>query len=117
MVDPDAPSCTNPSKKYYLHWLKINNNDNVMPFVPPTPPKGSGEHRYYIILYEQSHHLDPKLFNNISREKFPATEFAKQNGLETVAAVMFVTESSPNSQCSEISEDSELVQLLKIFSG
>ena len=51
MYDPDAPSGT------YLHYLviniangNINSGHTVISYAPPTPPPGSGSHRY---IFEQ----------------------------------------------------------------
>ena len=53
--DPDAIGGT------YIHWAIINitNNDVktgniIMPYKGPSPPPGTGKHRYIFSLYEQS---------------------------------------------------------------
>lgn len=53
--DPDAPHA--PS---FLHWMvtnipggDISRGQVVQAYYPPTPPAGSGDHRYYVGLYEQ----------------------------------------------------------------
>lgn len=60
MIDPDAGNKTPDT--YYLHWLIVNiprggdvmKGDILVPYAPPTPPAGTGQHRYIFILYKQS---------------------------------------------------------------
>ncbi|MCE9558839.1 MAG: YbhB/YbcL family Raf kinase inhibitor-like protein [Armatimonadetes bacterium] len=90
-TDPDAPSPLNPDPTPFIHWLMLNipaDTKFLMPGVPqleqvstpfgavqaanghgeigysgPTPPKGSGRHRYYFTLFalDRVHVLDPNL--------------------------------------------------------
>uniref|UniRef100_A0A8C9PCY8 Phosphatidylethanolamine binding protein 4 n=1 Tax=Spermophilus dauricus TaxID=99837 RepID=A0A8C9PCY8_SPEDA len=64
MVDPDAPSRSEPTKRYWRHWLvtDIKGNDlkkgNIQgqvltPYKPPSPPANSGFHRYQLLVYLQ----------------------------------------------------------------
>ncbi|XP_072122605.1 phosphatidylethanolamine-binding protein 4 [Mobula birostris] len=64
MVDPDAPSKSNPVFRHWRHWLVTNicgsdlldGNAKGMvlsEYRPPTPPSGTGYHRYQFFLYEQ----------------------------------------------------------------
>ncbi|XP_059497081.1 phosphatidylethanolamine-binding protein 4 isoform X2 [Stegostoma tigrinum] len=64
MVDPDAPSKENPKYRFWRHWLMtdIHGKDLQTGFIqgtvlseyrPPTPPSGTGYHRYQFFLYEQ----------------------------------------------------------------
>lgn len=78
--DPDAPK--SPS---FLHWLvtnipggDISQGNVVQPYYPPSPPAGSGEHRYYVGLYEQSGRLPIK---KISQTGFDIDTFMSRNGL------------------------------------
>ncbi|XP_067879439.1 phosphatidylethanolamine-binding protein 4 isoform X4 [Heterodontus francisci] len=63
MVDPDAPCQRNPKYRYWRHWLVTgisgaNLRQGVVQgtvltaYAPPTPPPGSGFHRYQFFLYE-----------------------------------------------------------------
>lgn len=60
LVDPDAPSRTNPTERSYRHWLVINipgcdvnNGQIISDYVEPAPTIGSGLHRYVFLVYEQ----------------------------------------------------------------
>lgn len=61
-----------------------------VPYHGPTPPKGTGKHRYVFILYEQStpnQTLLPELEEpDVHRAFFNLDEFTKQNNLKPVAA-------------------------------
>lgn len=111
MVDPDAPSRSNPIYKYWLHLLTINNNNNsnsnnnniIVNYEPPSPPKKSGKHRYIFYLLEQSHDLNkdniiiPKKFidkNGSPKERnnFNLGEFIENNKLKIIDSIYFETE-------------------------
>ncbi|ANB50226.1 hypothetical protein [Powai lake megavirus] len=95
MVDPDAPSRRNPIYKYFLHWLIINNNEIIMDFTPPAPPKNSGPHRYFIFILKQNKLLNLsniKINNKMKREKFNLAEFIADNDLEIIDSIHFITE-------------------------
>jgi phosphatidylethanolamine-binding protein (PEBP) family uncharacterized protein len=59
MADPDAPSCQNPHMADWIHWVVVNasspdaiDGTTVVPYQPPSPPSGSGNHHYITILFE-----------------------------------------------------------------
>ena len=78
MVDPDAPSPGNPVNALWLHYLHVNlkgqhlmgqlkfapSNTSAPPsivlaaYAPPTPPQGSGRHRYVVSVYRQSRGIE-----------------------------------------------------------
>jgi hypothetical protein len=53
IINIDAISNNNSIYKYYIHLLIINNNNIILDYQKPTPPKFSGQHKYYIFIYEQ----------------------------------------------------------------
>lgn len=82
--DPDAP------KKSFLHWLIINcaAADNaegkvINSWAPPSPPPGTGEHRYIIGLFKQNAPINvPEITD---RTGFNPTTFATQYGVTPLA--------------------------------
>lgn len=109
MADPDAPSPMSPTKRYWLHWLVTNiegddliRGDILGPKKPsltvkeyegPSPPRGSGYHRYYFYLFEQDGLLD--INAPPQRGGFDVAKFVRDhNGLRPipVALNMFYTE-------------------------
>lgn len=90
MVDPDAPSMQNPIYKYWLHWLVINNGQEVMSYMPPTPGKGSGVHRYFFLIYKQDYPLYNVSVTN--RKNFNLNQFIRDNKLKLVYQIYFKTE-------------------------
>jgi len=65
MVDPDAPSRKNPRAAQWLHWILTNvegerlisgqdlMGEEVTAYAGPSPPKGSGPHRYVFLVWQQ----------------------------------------------------------------
>lgn len=90
MVDPDAPSKTNPIYKYWIHLLIINNNEGIIEFANPNPPKGSGPHRYIIYLFKQENKLGD--IHVYSRNNFDLDKFISTYNLTLVGNIMFITE-------------------------
>jgi len=81
--DPDAQA------KSWLHWLIVNcssgslkNGVHVMNWSPPTPPKGSGLHRYIFGLFQQSGTLT---LDAPAHGGFHVANFAAQNKLTPIA--------------------------------
>lgn len=95
MIDPDAPSRKNPIKKYVLHYLVIDNKE-IISLEPPMPPKDSGEHRYYILLYKYDDILTntditkyKTCDDNNPRTCFDLIKFRDDNKLIYVDMLMF----------------------------
>jgi len=79
MVDENA---INTEKgKYYLHLLKINNDKNILEYMPPQPPEKSGIHTYHIYVYEQPSSLS---IMSYMRNNFDLTNFITINNLKEV---------------------------------
>ncbi|KAG7480730.1 hypothetical protein MATL_G00059410 [Megalops atlanticus] len=64
MVDPDAPSRCSPTRSHWRHWLVVDivgsdlKKGDIKGLVlsdyrHPTPPQGTGLHRYQFMLFEQ----------------------------------------------------------------
>jgi phosphatidylethanolamine-binding protein (PEBP) family uncharacterized protein len=78
--DPDA------KEKSWLHWLVMNcegvdptTGKIVVDWVPPTPPKGSGLHRYIFGLFQQTADVAPPEMT--SSGGFNMAAFAEKNKL------------------------------------
>lgn len=67
MVDPDAPSSSNPIYADFVHWIitnmilennRISQGNQIIEYMKPTPPPGSGSHHYISLLFQ---HKTPAL--------------------------------------------------------
>jgi phosphatidylethanolamine-binding protein (PEBP) family uncharacterized protein len=89
MTDPDAPSAQNPTSADWLHWLVINatnpddasSGQTIASYEGPSPPAGSGPHRYYTRVWKQADRL---VVNTPPRERFPLAAFAAEHGLTMI---------------------------------
>jgi len=89
MVDLDQPSRQNPAKRGYKHWLVINvkNADlstglTLVKYAPPCPTKGTGLHRYPIMVYKQPYTLGKNVNHGASnRNCFDLAAFARTKDL------------------------------------
>ena len=89
IVDPDAHYPDNPTEKYMLHNLVINNNETIWKYKSPNPPLDSPPHRYMILLYRQSNII--KLDAPINhRNKFDLNAFVKKYKLKKIDEFVFM---------------------------
>ena len=89
IVDPDAHYPSNPTEKYMLHNMVINNNETIWKYKSPNPPMDSGPHRYFIRIYKQSNRI--KLDKPIAqRNKFDLESFVKKYKLKKVDEFIFL---------------------------
>lgn len=93
MIDRDSPYPNNPYYKYWLHWLIVNSKDVSIPYAPPAPPKDSGIHRYYLLLFEQLDEIKPSVI--YQRTNFHPTEFIFKNNLILKASFYFRAQYRP----------------------
>lgn len=102
MVDPDAPSRENPKFREWHHWLVGNiqggdmkKSEVLSDYIGSGPPKGTGLHRYVILVYKQPEKLNfakvDKLPKNSGekRGKFSISKFATQFKLGSPVAGNF----------------------------
>ena len=88
IVDPDAHYPSNPTEKYMLHNMVINNDETIWKYKSPNPPMDSAQHRYFIQLYKQSNQI--KLDKPLAqRNKFDLKSFVKKYGLKKVDEFVF----------------------------
>ncbi|XP_071338679.1 phosphatidylethanolamine-binding protein 4 [Trachinotus anak] len=106
MVDPDAPSRTNPTSAYWRHWLVVDiqgdalkkgqiQGTSLADYRPPTPPHKSGFHRYQFMLFEQPPDAPVSLTGQekSSRGKWDLQAFITRFDLgEPVATLQFLTQ-------------------------
>jgi phosphatidylethanolamine-binding protein (PEBP) family uncharacterized protein len=84
MTDPDAPSRENPTYREWHHWLVVNVPGNKISegeiksaYIGSGPPRGTGLHRYVLLVYQQQAKQDFSGVSNLgrtgaNREKFSA---------------------------------------------
>ncbi|KAG2746459.1 PEBP-like protein, partial [Suillus brevipes Sb2] len=115
MTDPDAPCKKNPEFREWRHWVVTGvkapstsavEMDNlaaqltkpaVTPYYPPSPPPGSGEHRYVLLLYEEpnagfsiSADAPERRNQPANRKNWNATMFADKYGLKLIGVNYFI---------------------------
>ncbi|XP_068156871.1 protein D3-like [Drosophila tropicalis] len=100
MVDPDAPSRSEPRYREILHWARINipadapkEGQVLAEYVGSGPPKGSGLHRYIFLLYQQGGKIHDSLYIGKTiregRLNFSARKFAEKHRLGAPIAANF----------------------------
>lgn len=108
MVDPDAPSAKKPTKRYWRHWvvagisgasLKTGSIDGktLSKYSGPTPPSGSGPHRYQLYLFSYTGNLKSgEVLNDKDRGSWNVAHFIQQNDLcaNLVAGFEFISENA-----------------------
>lgn len=105
MTDPDAPSRQQPKYREWHHWLVVNipgneigKGETLSEYVGSGPPKGTGLHRYILLIYKQPGKITPdeKRLTNRSgdgRANFKIRDFAKKYNLgEPVAGNFYQAE-------------------------
>ncbi|KAH7958250.1 hypothetical protein HPB49_000280 [Dermacentor silvarum] len=99
LLDPDAPSRKDPKMRHWLHWLVVNvpHNDTttLTKYAGPTPPPGTGPHRYVFLVYKQKRAIARNGLKGFGKEraKFNLTAFLEAaDAKELVAGNFFSTE-------------------------
>lgn len=94
IVDPDAPTGFHIHQCIYnIPGDKVQKGTVLLPYYPPTPPKGSGEHRYFCIVYEQSALITkPPVINKEKRAYKKFDVFKKKIGtiITPIASKYFI---------------------------
>ncbi|KAL1460502.1 hypothetical protein WDU94_012479, partial [Cyamophila willieti] len=98
MTDPDAPSRKDPKAREWRHWLVVNipgsdiaKGHTITEYAGPTPPKGTGLHRYVLLVYKQPKELDfaESKESNWPRKSFSVQKFAEKYNLQDLVAGNF----------------------------
>ncbi|XP_038686863.1 protein MOTHER of FT and TFL1 [Tripterygium wilfordii] len=101
MVDPDAPSPSEPSLREWLHWIvvdipggtNVSRGKEIVNYMPPRPPVGI--HRYILVLFLQKSPLGLVEYPQ-ARANFITRMFAAQLDLGLpVATVYFNAQKEP----------------------
>lgn len=89
LYDPDAPVGT------YLHWLMVNIQGNsletgheLVSYMPPAPPAGTGAHRYFLVLLKQAGRIEVSADFIEKRAPFDFMGFKRAYVLTPVAQTM-----------------------------
>ncbi|MQL85005.1 hypothetical protein Taro_017514 [Colocasia esculenta] len=93
MVDPDAPSPSNPSSREYLHWLVTNipatadatDGNEIVPYESPRP--NLGIHRFVFVLFRHLHRQ--RILSPGWRQQFNTREFAEIYELGSPVAALY----------------------------
>nr|BAX00859.1 MOTHER OF FT AND TFL1-like protein [Ficus carica] len=104
MVDPDAPSPSEPTLREWLHWIVVDipegldatKGKEVVAYMGPKPP--TGIHRYVLVLFRQRNgtRLAGSVPSPEVRSNFSTRRFAAQYDLGLpVAAVYFNSQKEP----------------------
>ncbi|XP_053434550.1 phosphatidylethanolamine-binding protein 4 isoform X2 [Nycticebus coucang] len=110
MVDPDAPSRTEPTKRFWRHWLvsdikgidmkkgKIQGQE-LSAYQPPSPPPHTGFHRYQFFVYLQEGRVISLLHKeNKTRASWKMDKFLNRFHLkEPEASTQFMTQNQQDS--------------------
>ncbi|KDQ20885.1 hypothetical protein BOTBODRAFT_183595 [Botryobasidium botryosum FD-172 SS1] len=111
IVDPDAPSRETPTRGQIRHLLATDvlagsastrvegartlsfPVSPVSPYRGPSPPAGSGYHRYISLLYAQPPKLDISFLDVANVSNWNVEDFAKKAGLgEPLAGTFFIAQ-------------------------
>ncbi|CAN7985434.1 unnamed protein product, partial [Ixodes hexagonus] len=110
MVDPDAPSRSNPIYRSWLHWLTVNapsserfsEGEETVPYNGPSPPPGSGPHRYVFLLMAQNgKNISKTDVSYTTRKSFNFEMFLQNNSLSQPFAANFFLSENPGNASAE----------------
>ncbi|KAH6934040.1 hypothetical protein HPB50_019676 [Hyalomma asiaticum] len=106
MVDPDAPSRNGATQRSWLHWMVINarsttelhKGEQLVPYEGPSPPPGTGPHRYVFLAYCQGGQaVNGAKLKPARRNKFSVKDFQKKLGeSRPFAGTFFYADSATN---------------------
>ncbi|MBW0478337.1 hypothetical protein O181_018052 [Austropuccinia psidii MF-1] len=110
-IDPDAPSRVNPSRGPFRHMLATNvkavlhesgwnqlkfTATPISTYFPPSPPEGTGFHRYVFLLFEaqpSEESLQPLLRPDASRFNFNLENFISTSNIgDPISGTYMLTE-------------------------
>ena len=99
MVDPDAPAREDPGYRSWMHWSVIGistdhwgETSGTFPYSGPTPPAGTGPHRYILLAYEVPDNHEQLIYPTSERAGFNVNAFITENALTIVGGNYFTAE-------------------------
>lgn len=111
MLDPDAPTMSDPKFGPILHWLVVNveagdvkapvdyeKGSELFSYRGPKPPAGSGPHRYVFLAYKQQKTIESPQTLVVpyeDRKNFKIAEFTKQHDLGNPIAINYFLAENP----------------------
>ncbi|KAH6934022.1 hypothetical protein HPB50_019489 [Hyalomma asiaticum] len=106
MVDPDAPSRNGATQRSWLHWMVINarnttelhKGEQLVPYEGPSPPPGTGPHRYVFLAYcQRGQAVNGAKLKPARRNKFSVKDVQKKLGESSpFAGTFFYADSATN---------------------
>lgn len=120
--DISAPYPQDNYNSPYIHNLVVNIPDNrynegdtIFEFIPPSPPKDSDPHTYYVEIYRQQSPIPPFRFKK--RNNFDLKRYIITHSLEKIAKYYFqsgytnnITDIQTYSTDSKIRKDADLTE-------
>ncbi|KAM7282477.1 protein D1-like [Ixodes scapularis] len=104
MVDPDAPSASEPTYRSYLHWVVVNapssdgfgEGEEAVQYIGPAPPQGSGPHRYvFLVVAQNGRNISKSDVSYSDRKSFNFEMFLQNNSLPQPLAANFFFSETP----------------------
>lgn len=84
-------------KQYRCHWIKgniegdsVEKGEEIVQYMGPAPPQGSGKHRYVIAVFKQPKKLE--FTKDVKRPKWKLMDFVKKHNLELVGVTYYFSE-------------------------
>jgi phosphatidylethanolamine-binding protein (PEBP) family uncharacterized protein len=80
----------NSKPQNFLHLLLINRSNIVKSYYPPYPPKGTGDHKYIVAIYEQPNKIEDMSMTYLARIGFNLNSFVNKYQLKLVDSTSFI---------------------------
>jgi phosphatidylethanolamine-binding protein (PEBP) family uncharacterized protein len=87
MYDTDAPYPSDANKSPLVHHLVVNipgndieAGDELVSYLPPSPPSDSPDHRYHVVIYHQEDEVTPSKLRK--RTNFNIEQFLQKNNID-----------------------------------
>ncbi|CAN8016015.1 unnamed protein product, partial [Ixodes persulcatus] len=110
MVDPDAPSASEPIYRSVLHWVVVNapssngfdEGEEAVVYNGPAPPEGSGPHRYvFLVVAQNGQNISKANVSYSDRRSFNFEMFLQNNSLPQPLAANFFFSENPGTSSAK----------------